>query len=329
MDAEDWYRYGEALRKTDVPGEALEVSRRLYRQNEDIPQVRVLYAWCIYDIAVSVEPERIEADEDRFRRGVEAILELTGDRTAHSFSPRVHAVFRMIRYLEEFRQDAAAEVLEWVHRLNPDELSDQVGYWRQEEGEVVELSSDREKWFSAYTKALFALERHQECLDACEEAMRRIPEFAGTNRIWFRRRRALCNAALGFRESAIEELRELLEIEERWFIYYELARLFRKEEQFDRSLRYAAAAALCGEVEPYRWKLFSFMAVVAGVTSHEERAPVHAELALALRERAGWSMAPAHKKLAGRFDIDMDRLREPGRLIDELRPWWEESTLEP
>ncbi len=324
MEAEDWYRYGQSLRKTDVPGEALQISRRLYRQNPDIPQVRVLYAWCIYDVAVNLEAEQIEADEERFRRGVEAILELTGERAAHAFSPRVSAVFRMIGYLEEHRRDSGPEVLEWVHRLNPGELSDQVGYWRQEEGDVVELPSDREKWYSAYTKALYDLGRHQECLDASEEAMRRIPEFASTNAVWFRRRRALCNAALGFRESAIEELQEILEVEERWFIYHELARFFRQEELPEVSLGYAAAAALCGEIDPFRWKLFAFMAVIARRTGHETHARTHAELALALREEAGWSMGRDHEKLAQRFDVEFESLGRPEPLIDTLRPWWEE-----
>lgn len=324
MEAEDWYRYGQALRHTDHPGEALEISRRLYRQNAEIPQVRVLYAWCVYDIAVRLEPEEIESNEDRFRQGVEAVLELTGERAARAFSPCVHAVFRMIDYLQEHRRESGAEVIEWVHRLNPDELSDQVGYWRQEDGEVVEIPSDREKWYSAYSKALYDLQRYQDGLDACEEAMRRIPEFAGTNEIWFRRRRALCNGALGFRESAIEELQGILEVDERWFIYFEIARLFRREELPEVGLSYAAAAALCGEVDPFRWKLFGFMAVIADGIGHADIAGTHAELALALREEAGWSMGREHENLAERFDVDMDRLTSSDRLVDELRSWWED-----
>lgn len=276
-------------------------------------------------MAVGIEMDRIEADEARFRRGVEAILELTGEQYAHSFSPRVRAVFRMIDYLEEERQNPGEEVLSWVERLNPDELSDQIGYWRPDDAtEVVELPSDREKWYSAYTKALFDLERYQECLDACEGALRRIPQFSSTNEVWIKRRHALCNGALGFRETAIEELQEVLEVEERWFIYYELARLSRAEDDVDRALQYAVSGALCGDVDPFRWKLFRYIAVIAGQRGEEEIARRHAELALALREQAEWSMRKSHEQLAERFDIDLEQLPLSERLVDELRPWWEE-----
>lgn len=322
LDAEDWYRIGRALRRADRPGDALDVCRRLYRRHSEMPQVRTLYAWCVYDLAIKDDDSPIGESEEEFMQAADAIVQLTSDLPPGTFSPLAQTVFKVVRRLKD-EGGRAEEILEWTDRLDPGELSDQVGLLRTDEGTERELPSDRERWYSARTRALHELERYQACLDACEEALQRVARFSGENQVWIQRRRALCREELGQFDEALEELQRVLRREPRWFVHRDVARMYARRRDWDTALAYGSRGALEGEVDGFRWGLFKQLADVLEERGDYERAHLHGVLALALREEQDWPIGDTHRRWADRLGVDPDELPASGTVVERLRPFWQ------
>lgn len=322
MDLEDWYRLGRALRRSDRPGEALEICRRLYRTHSEMAEVRSLYAWCVYDLAIKPEDSPIVGSEEEFLEAADAIVQLTGDLPPRAFTPLVQTVFRVVRDLKE-EGGRDEEILRWTDHLDPGEVDDRVGLLRTEDGLERELPSDRERWYSARTKALYELDRYQECLDLCEEALRRVARFSGQNQVWIERRRALCREELGQFDEALEELRRVMRVKPRWFVHRDLARMYARRREYDRALEHGCRGALEGEIDGFRWGLFKQLADILEARDDYERAHLHAVLALALREEKEWPVGDAHRRWADRFGVEVDELPGSETVADRLRPFWQ------
>lgn len=86
-----------------------------------------------------------------------------------------------------------------------------------------EMASDRERLFTAYSKALFMAGRYQECIRICLRAFEEIRRFHHGNNVWLSRRLAVSYLKAGNRSAAIDGLKEVLKKKEDWFIQMEMA----------------------------------------------------------------------------------------------------------
>ena len=93
-------------------------------------------------------------------------------------------------------------------------------------------------------KAFFELDRPQDCINCCQEALGAFTKFHYDNDIWFKRLIALSNAKLSNFDEAISQLKELLKKKNEWFIQKEIAELYLQVNNIEEAEKFAVDSAL-------------------------------------------------------------------------------------
>ena len=205
-DCSDWdvWGYAHCLRKAGRSAEGLDICREAYRQWPDFEPMRNVYGWSIYDLEIKGKhDDEIAQNEGQFLKAANAICDLT---EPGQYSPYVRAVMRVTKYLGSRPGNHSERLLSWGDRLRPDQLSLETGVGKDDKGRVVELASDREKWYADRTKALLVCGRYEICLDLGAQALADVPKFHYNNDIWIQWRMALSEAQLGETTVAIGHL---------------------------------------------------------------------------------------------------------------------------
>ena len=260
-DCDEWdgWGYAQCLRKTGRSQESLEICRQAYPLNPDFEYLRNLYAWCVYDLEIKRDDSRIEQNEGKFLRAANAILRLT---EPGQYSPYVRTVFRVIDYYKGRASYPAATILEWADKLQPEQLSAEVGRGPDGRGRTVEYASNKEKWYANRCKSLFELGRFEECINFSQQALTEFPRFHHDNDVWFKWRVALSKGELGNKETAVVELQELLSRKKDWFIHHRIAQYLFELGCVDEALEHAVNAAIRpGDLE-YKWELFLLLGTI-------------------------------------------------------------------
>lgn len=327
-DCSEWDCWGYAwcLRKTGRSSEALQVCRDAYKDYPDFPKLRSLYGWCIYDLYIKRDDSEIQQDEANFFKAANAIVQLTRNE---AYSPYTLTVFKVLDYLKSRPAYPAVRILEWTDKLRPEELSSEPSPFTDKEGKSREYASDREKWYSYRTKALFKLGRYEECIQVAEEALASITKFHHDNDIWFRSRIALSRAKLGDPESAIAEMESLLARKKDWFIHREIAQLLLGMGRTDEALNRGIEALLAPGPSDlgFKWELFLLMGRIFQEKGDLERARKHILLAVKVRQAEDWRIPQELSEAVAELGVDMADQVSAEDLHRELRQEWKAMKL--
>jgi len=319
-DEWDGWAHAFCLRKLKRPEEAIAVCREVYKAKPDFERNNSLYAWCIYDIAIAKRSdEEIKQDEARFFRGAKAITDLTHPG---KYSPCAKTIFRVVGYLKEQNPYPTQQILEWIAKLNPDQLSTEVGRGTDNQGKPREYASDREKWYAEYCTALFEAGDFQACIELADEALAAFSRFHYDNDVWFKWRRALAKAELGNKETAIQEIQSLLSRKKDWFIYHRIAQFQFDLGQLDEAWANAVDAALGpGDLE-YKWELFLLMATILQNQEQMDEARLHALLAARVRQEHEWKMPQKLTQVIEDLEVDLTSDATAFDIQKSLRKKW-------
>lgn len=327
----EWTGWGYAfcLRKLGRPAEALEICREVYKIKPEMDHNRSLYAWCIFDTELKIDNSAIKENEQKFFKAADAILKLIPG--ASIYSPRTTAIFKVIDYLTEARVNYPAEqVLEWLDKLDPDELSKECRSGPGKDGKQVEYASDVEKWYSSKAKALDKLERYQESKQVSLKALETLKKCHHDNDIWFKYRIAVADKHLGLLDEAQARMEEVHQKKKDYFVDLEMAEIAHAQNRLSDAIKFACSAALApGQTDlGFRWKVYFLLAQLFQEKGELALAKEHALLVWKIRTEQGWKVPQEVESLARELATDLSDERSARKIEKGLHEAWKKARFE-
>lgn len=324
-EGREWAGWGYAtcLRKLGRLADALDICREVYRLKPEMEHNCSLYAWCIYDTEIKNKNSATQENERDFFKAADAIVKLTHVKS--KFSPRATTVFKVIDYLTEARANyPAAQILEWLDKLDPVNLSVECWIGPGKDGKQVEYASEQEKWYAERAKALDSLGRYQESKDASLKALKTIDKCHYDNDIWFNYRIAVADKNLGLLDEAQTRLEMVRKRKKDYFIDLEMAEVAFAQNQLNDAIKFACSAALApGQNDlGFRWKVYFLLAQLFKQKGEIALAKEHALLVWRIRTEQDWNVPAEVKNLASQMAIDLSDKRSAREICSGLLEIW-------
>ncbi len=318
----DGWGYATCLLKERKYEEAYEVCHRVYEMDKNFVFNNSLYAWSIYrkDLTGENLP-----DFETFLEQAHLITSITNQ--SESQSPYTKTVFRVLDYLDRQPEYDADLMLEWLDKVDYKKLPKEVDMYTNRTGKKISPASFYEQYFTYKAKCLYKKERYQESIDLCKEAFETVPKFHNNNDIWLLRRVALANARLGKTDLALEQLNDILEENNRWFIMKDIADILiplgKKEEAKNICIE---AALLPGETSK-KMKLFFLLAELYKEEEATETVILHAKLLLAVDRKRNVPHEDNLLELCKEYQVDVNEDIEVQDILDACREIWQRETF--
>lgn len=202
----------------------------------------------------------------------------------------------------------ARRILDFLNRLNPEFLSKKEdSYEHESRGEIVK-SSPLENYYALKTKALLKLEDYDNCLQACDEALKNIENFHYDNKMWFTMRKALSLEHLDQQEESELIFKDLINSPKgsnKWFLYRALAELYFEQKKYKKAYLLTIEAALYGNDPEYLIRLYRLQAQILFKLNRVEDAKICAELVAAILQEKGWQHREEYTRLFNYFNINL------------------------
>ncbi len=238
------------------------------------------------------------------------------------FSKLFHLILKVLNSKPNPKFDEIAAFLE---RFDPSELSEKcevMEITKKGRKRTIELASDMELWYMNYTKALFKLEKYQECNLRSKEALDIIDKLHYNNEIWFSRKIALSKQAQGNNHEAIEDIINILKVKREWFIEKELAILYKEENEVEKSLSFAIDAALnFGDIEK-KDGVFFLIGEILETMGNPEMAALHFHLCRAIREQEDWKVHRTLIEALERYPSSELKEMSKEEILNAIKPYW-------
>jgi tetratricopeptide (TPR) repeat protein len=315
--------YAHCLRKAGRCKEALEIAKAVHSLDPDFRFGRSIYAWTLYDVYIrgstSPEPEVLKAGQ--------TVVQLTNDDQAYAATSALAITVLHVAKLWA-RKGRDLRVLEWLEKLDANRLPLDPGKGADQRGRPRELASRKEQYYSLRTHSLERLGRWRECLDTATGALSECGRLHHDNDIWFARRIALAKQKLGKPQEALTELQHLLERKAVAFLHTDIAGAAWDAGNYDCAFKHALHALLAPQDIGFKLEAAQLMAQVLWNRGEEDHARSHLQLCLAVREARGWKLTEDLIKLKSTWNLNGPR-GDPGTLLQELRPLWEQCGLHP
>jgi len=332
QEFDEWstWSYAKCAQKCGHHDEADKIARYCYEQWPDFDLGRQVLAWSHYYRFFQGGTDDGKSPTSDYWKAAKEVVSLCEKEPYSQYSPFTRVLFSVIKELEEkpSSRKNAEKRLEWLGHMDPDELDPQADSFRDDSGKRRVVASDRENWYSHMSKALLDAERHEDCIQLCQEALQRFSELHYDNDVWFKVRIAKAKSALGRTEEAMADLKEIVPKKPEWHIYKELATLAYQLNQYEEALRYGAEAALGEGPLHFKWEVFLLMAVTLRAKGNDDLAKQHAELAARIRGEKGWSIKGRTKELIDEFEVEAEGNISSKKLYRDLNGKWNEWVRE-
>ncbi|KAF1085262.1 hypothetical protein SPSYN_01398 [Sporotomaculum syntrophicum] len=231
----DGYHYARCLYKLKDYQASLDVCRELFTMHHQ--SINNIYAWNIYYLEIDIEEV---TDIEKYLKAANAIINLCNQQD--SYSPYTRTALKMLKYCDVKGKFEMA--LQWVAKLNPDELSSEPFRFTDSSGKQRQISSDKEKYFLSYTKVLLKTCQYGKCIEECQKALVQVERFINDGDVWLRKNAADAMIEMGNDGEALKEYLNFYPRKKLWFIQHEIARLYFRLGDTDKAIDYGLAAAL-------------------------------------------------------------------------------------
>lgn len=188
------------------------------------------------------------------------------------------------------------------------------------EVEGREQASDKEKWYSQKSKALFELNMFQECFEISEEALNILDNFHNSNDLWFARRIALSKKQLGNLDEAILGLENIYKRKKEWFIQKEIADLYFEKNDIENAFKNAIQAVNARGKLEFKIGLIFLIGKILKQKNEPVLAYKHFLLIKNIREKNQWNIPNELSVELNSFDIHLEQ--ENIKLQTELNKYW-------
>lgn len=128
----------------------------------------------------------------------------------NQFSSVEKTVIKVVKFLSSKQNQNYHYIINWLNYLQPNLLSKETFSYINKEGKKIEFASNYETWYQQRIKALFHLERFEECIEVCNIALQTIDNFHYNNDARIAIRKYVSLGKLGKIEEAIKVLEEVI-----------------------------------------------------------------------------------------------------------------------
>lgn len=280
--------------KTGMHQKIIDISDALRKENISTEQLNIATAWAYYNL--HFKDQKILNPEKAIDM-IENIGKLFPQTKA--LHPLPLAIFK---YVSSNNVITAAFKAQLLELLKPELLDSEP---KQFNGKDQLFSSDREVYYSHYSKALLELGNHARCAEVCQEAF----ELKLTQRVWFERRYAMCLAKLGRMQEAFELYQKLAAQKGEWYIYFETGLAAFRLQEYQSAEAYAMKAMFApGKIEAkiHLWEL------LRDLMSHNKQYELAIELLsliAAIRQQMHWSVPSGLMQELASYNLVLDQLR--------------------
>jgi len=262
------------LYKAKKRQEAYEIFDRLFRQNPEEFRKwdRIRYCWSIYHMHI-----RDSFDEEELSEYGEMVTDIVEQEDLNEATLCVYTqcVFKIIRFYKS--DNDWYSVLYWLDKLDPNLLDDKKG----RKGDMI-YPSRKEEYYNLKSKALLKCDEYKQCIQASVTALQTISEFALDDWVWHKFRIAKSLRQLDEPEAALLFLEDVLNVQDQWFVYRELAENYYALEDYDNALKSVSLGILSENILRGKENLYH-LAYNILKDSDQEFALKHAEMFVALK----------------------------------------------
>ncbi len=317
----DIWGYVYSLKKTGKLDKSIELSEKHISEYIDFENLANNLTWAYFDKFIRTFDS---TDLNNIEKALDRIYEINGQQEVSEQNsipcPFTIGVFKVLKHYKRPNFNTY-KIRYWIDKIVPEKLSQQEQVIDLK-GKERKLASDFENYYSFLITLLFNETKYSECIETAEHALQSINQLHYDNSIWFKRRIALCHVELGDSEKAEEILKSLDKGKgEKWFIEYELSKIYFEQENFEKSLDFALKAAKNFGDDLMKVNLYTHLARILYKQDKLEQAKSHAELVIAIKQANDSKLDAEQQKLASFFKLNTEEtidLRNQKRSVEKI-----------
>jgi len=187
------------------------------------------------------------------------------------------------------------------------------------QNKTIIQASDKEKWYSAKSKALFELKKFKECAKISQEALDVIKKFHNNNELWFARRIALSKKEENINE-AIKDLEKIYNRKKEWFIQKEIAELYFENNDIENAFKNTISSINAKVPIEFKIGVIFLLGKILKLKKEYLLAYKHFILIKNIREEKGWKIVDKLQNEINSFDFNESFHTKS--LIKELKTYW-------
>lgn len=322
----DIWSYAYSLKKTGNLNKSIELSEKHISEYSDFEILANNLTWAYFEEYIrNFQPSEISSIE----KALDRIYEINGQQTITEQTkipcPFTIGVFKVLKHYKKPNFNIH-KIRYWIDKIAPDKLS-QKEQVIDLKGKETKLASDYENYYSLLITLLFNEAKYPECIATAEYALESISQLHYDNSIWFKRRIALCHVELGNPEKAEEILQSLVKGKgEKWFMEYELSKIYFEQENLEKSLDFAVKAAKNFGDDLMKINLYTHLARILYKQEKLEHSKSHAELVIAIKQANDSKLDAEQQKLASFFKLNTEETIDLRNQKSSAEKIWNEIT---
>lgn len=317
----DAHQYANCLRRLERLDEAERVCESVYADFKDaelqpeqaraFAYMKILYAWVVNDKYIKTVRQAHYPYASVVSDKLLLLHELIRDTTANvpSFPFCVLTVLGQLGRTESTVD--CEKVLRVLDLLDPAQLSAEAYRYTDSTGKTRENASQREIYYKLKSDALLKSERYGECIVCCNEATEAIERFHYSNDVWFARKVAIALQALGNTDEAIRKLEKLVAVSDKWFLLYEIGKLYQKRNRPELALQFMLRAACTKDPEKMKVSLIESIGDLLHALKEDEFAQDNYLFARQIRAKNDWTVLDRlSRKIVADREVTLIKLRD-------------------
>ncbi|MCI7442581.1 MAG: hypothetical protein SOY42_09075 [Clostridium sp.] len=279
-----WY-LGNSYYKLKKYDKVIETYKRYKSLNPEKDYLKNIYCWAIYQNYLK-NPENIS--EKKFIEGTDYILNNNENDTLIY----TKTVFNLCDYFKDKNTQYAYEYMyNYLKKIPHETLSSKGQIIKDKMGKERKTNSDKEKWYSLYTKTCLKIGKYEECIKYSEEA---ISNFSKENKMsdkafWYKVRISKALRGLNKIEEAKELLLEVNLLKDYFFIKEEIADIYASQGEMDKAKKYLYEGILSKSSElDKKIKLIEKIGDILIEDNREKEGKLNYLLIQDIREKENW-----------------------------------------
>ena len=272
------------------------------------------YAWDLYFVKIKDNEFTDELEENA--KKLIGIVSQKNSSKVNKPCPYTLTVMKLMKLYTESEQHL--DVLRWASKLKPELLSNH----QFKPNDEITMNSNKENYYLQTTKALLSIEKYDQTIIYCQDALENIPKFNNNNDVWFKLRIAKSYKELGDYDKSIEFLEEILKFKHDWYLARDMAENYYYKEEYDQSLRWAAKGILArdGKLES-KVKLFALIGDILESKGFEDESIINKYMYYVIRNAMEWSIDEELTQLLSNYDLDLEN-KDFKSLFKEYKNMW-------
>lgn len=287
------------LKKANEYPKALSIGLEAVKKQIATEFIQSDCAWCIYFSYFKCDRE-LSAEEAI--SWFEKIMELLPQH--RGLHPLPLSVFSFLQKTPTLNPELIVQICKL---MNP-QLLDTT--WQKRDDQKFSYPSQLEKYIGFLSKAYYAARKFAECYQLCSDSLATKDHIRIDQRVWLKRRLALCAHKLGNLDEATSLFEEVLREKKDWYILYEYAQILFDKQDLNRALQYAIRAANAyGDIENkiHLWALLRELMIC---TKRFDEAITLLKFIASIRKYKAWSVSSELMNQLGSFNIDLDSIED-------------------